>query len=236
MAFPLGQRVILKAEFRNDAGVLTNPGVVTLEVLTPQDEDLAPALVYTNPSAGKYEAALVLDLPGQWAWKWTGLGNGVDQAPEGTIEVLDSPFVTADSYDDEPGTNVADELRLRLGDTDRSSPLLTSAQLAWLLTKADNDVEAATLLGARLLAARFSRAYDVAEGDVRRSLSQQAKNYRDLVTTLEGSAGAVSAEPPIPQAGGLRRSEADTRDPDLVDSYFTLTNPGGWGPDERAWQ
>lgn len=228
-ATTLGQRVILAAEWKNDAGALTNPATVTLDILTPEDVALSPALIPTNPSTGVYEATLPLTASGQWAYRWTALGNGVDQVLEGLIDVGGSPFGGADAYDDQPGTNLHDELRLRLGDIDQAAPLFTEAQLAWLLTRSNDDMGAAVLLGARVLRARAARGVDVAEGDVRRSGSQEAKGLVELIGELQGAVAAAVA--PIPLAGGLLHSEAAGRDPDLVAPYFTTSEPFPWSDD-----
>lgn len=65
------------AEFRNSAGALVDPAVVTFRVDPPGDTAATDYIYETDvevvrDSLGVYHINLTLDDAGRWRWKWTG--------------------------------------------------------------------------------------------------------------------------------------------------------------------
>lgn len=117
-------------------------------------------------------------------------------------------------------TAAKDQVRLLIGDTDVTDALLQDEEIAYLLTQSASNVNVASVRACEAVAARFSRLADTQVDDVRVSLSQRAKGYRELAATLRGRialtgvtlfAGGVSV-------GAKESAEEDT---DRVPPIFT---------------
>lgn len=116
-------------------------------------------------------------------------------------------------------TAAKDQVRLLIGDTDVTDALLQDEEIAYLLTQSASNVNVASVRACEAVAARFSRLADTQVDDVRVSLSQRAKGYRELAATLRGRiATSVSLF-----AGGISVSakESAEEDTDRVPPIFT---------------
>ena len=84
-------RIVLK--FRNAAGRLADPTLVTLRLLKPDKSELSPAPTPTRLSTGVWTYDLDAEGLAPGVWTYRGEGNGlVDAAAEGTFEVVASAF------------------------------------------------------------------------------------------------------------------------------------------------
>ena len=90
MPFFVGQRILVEVEFRL-LGVPTDPTIVQVVSKSPVTDSQA-TLVYpdenlTRVDTGLYEAAIIVDDPGQWHFRAEGAGV-VDAVTEVALEVL----------------------------------------------------------------------------------------------------------------------------------------------------
>ncbi len=143
------------------------------------------------------------------------------------------------TYTGDPADRPVDAVRLYLGDT--AAPFaLTDEEIEFFLVAADAETLPAAVLGARAMAARFSKLVDASVGDVRKSYSQQYKHFAEVADKLAADVDAVTAGEavPVPWAGGISWAERDANaaDGDLVPAYFTegmdsrypVDTRGGW--------
>lgn len=142
-------------------------------------------------------------------------------------------------YGDDPANDPADELRLLVGDTG-TTPLLSDNEVAYFLAQGGAPL-AGAVRAANALASRFAQLVDSSVGDVRKSYSQRAKQYRELAADLTARDAEGYDAAPIPWAGGLYRDDPAYADPALVPLYFREgmdSLPGTTGtttaPDPRA--
>lgn len=84
----VGQLLTLTARFRNAAGDLTDPDVVTFTVSRPGTDwpDRETLDDVTHDSAGVFHAEFVPDQPGRWWWAAVASGT-VAAAGETSIDV-----------------------------------------------------------------------------------------------------------------------------------------------------
>ena len=92
--FFVGQRILVEVEFRL-LGVPTDPTIVQVVSKSPVTHSQA-TLVYpdenlTRVDTGLYEAAIIVDDPGQWHFRAEGAGV-VDAVTEVALEVLPTGF------------------------------------------------------------------------------------------------------------------------------------------------
>ncbi len=144
------------------------------------------------------------------------------------------------TYTGAPASRPIDAVRFHLGDT--AAPFaLTDEEITWLLAAAADDQLAAALVGARGMAAKFSRLVDATVGDVQKSYSQQYKHFAEVVERLSTDVDTAAAADavPVPWAGGISYAERDANDGDgdLVPPYFyegmddrpgTVATRDGW--------
>ncbi len=143
--------------------------------------------------------------------------------PIDTLSVTATFAVAGGSYTGDPANVPGDAVRLYLGDT--TAPFtLSDSEIAWFLTRADDDALVAALAGARATAARFSRLVDSSVGDIQKSYSQRYKHFAEVADDLAGDVDTATAAAavPIPWAGGISWSEREANDTngDLVPPYF----------------
>jgi hypothetical protein len=82
----VNERVDLRTTLRDPDGTPTNATVV-LTVYAPDGTTSTPAL--SNPSTGVYEASVLVDQAGEWAYRWASTGL-VEVVDGGTFTVVDS--------------------------------------------------------------------------------------------------------------------------------------------------
>lgn len=100
------------------------------------------------------------------------------------------------TYSGDPSASPLDEVRFLLSDTDTTAPLLSNAEITYLLAQNGQNVLIAAIHGAETLAGRFARLAGVTRriGDltVAQSQSGQAAEYRALAGDLRKRALAQS--------------------------------------------
>jgi hypothetical protein len=216
---------------------------------TPETSDFVAAtwetVAFTPP---KYYARLLIGpsgdvvlAPGTYrVWLKVTDNPEVPVLPIDTLAVLGTFAVSGGTYSNDPANVPADQVRFLLGDT--TAPfLLSDAEVAWLLTTADDVALTAAASGAGGLAARFAGLVDATTGDVSKSYSQKAKGYAELAKRLAAAAvTAASGEAvPVPWAGGISWSERDTNaaDSDLTAPYFYegMDSRPGTTSDRAGW-
>ena len=139
------------------------------------------------------------------------------------------------TYGGDPDANARDAIRFLTGDTDTNDQLLSDEEIAWVNKEVTGSTAATTGLydaayrGCLTIAAKFSRLADQAVGDLRVSMSQKAKAYRDQAEVVKGLA-AREGNTPTPYAGGISigDKDVDRDDSDRVDPWIRagqFTNP-----------
>ena len=126
-------------------------------------------------------------------------------------------------------TTERDQIRLAIGDTIESDPLLSDEEIAQLYTQA-GSVSGAAIAGLRSLAAKYSRLSDISVETVSKRYSQRASNYLAMATALEVQ-GAKSGATAGPAATGISLSEmasaaADPDRPPSQNSQRMFDNQG----------
>lgn len=132
------------------------------------------------------------------------------------------------AYSDQPATNDIDKVRLMLGDTDCTDPLLSDNEINWLIS-ATEEVTAAAAMGAKSIAGKFARKVSNTTGRVRKELSDLFDHYMALEKNLRdlAAAGGIGSAG-IPSVSGvftaLTKDAAltDAQDPDLVQPAFEV--------------
>lgn len=94
------------------------------------------------------------------------------------------------TYSGDPSESDLDYVRWLVGDTTSADQLAQDEEIEAAIARF-GVLELAGAHVARGIAARFARLFDKAAGDVRKNLSQQAKNYKAIADELEASAAAA---------------------------------------------
>jgi len=117
------------------------------------------------------------------------------------------------TYTNNPAGSQRDEVRLTVGDTDASDPLVSDEEIAYALTKTGSVLGASAQM-ARAIAAKFARLVTSAVGSVSESASDLWQHYKELADELELQAATLS----MPSFGGLTVGEhlSDAQDTGLV--------------------
>lgn len=121
------------------------------------------------------------------------------------------------TYDESELDIPRNQVRLKLGDVDRSDPQLQDEEIDQFLAETDS-VDGATFRAARALAARYSRSVDKWVGDLKILASQRSRHYLELAKALSSSALIHG----VPSAGGVFQSDKDAMEQDssLVQPFF----------------
>lgn len=91
MDVTVGQRIIVEGEFRL-AGVAKDPLLVRFFMRGPSGALITiayPDNAVVRRSTGRYEASVVVDVPGTWYFRWEGSGV-IDAVEELTVPVRGS--------------------------------------------------------------------------------------------------------------------------------------------------
>ncbi len=96
------------------------------------------------------------------------------------------------TYSGDPSLSDLDMVRWLVGDTDSSDQIVLDEEIDAAVDRYGSPERAAGKI-ALGISAKFARLYDKAAGDVRKSMSQKAENYRKLGDELmAASLGAAS--------------------------------------------
>lgn len=132
----------------------------------------------------------------------------------------------AAAYSNEPATQDVDKVRLLLGDTDCTQPLLSDNEINWLVSVTE-EVTAAAAMGAKAIAGKFARKVSNTTGRVRKELSDifdhymaLEKNLRDLASAGGIASGGIPSVAPVFTALTFDGARSDASDPDKVQPVF----------------
>ena len=101
-SYPMGQRIVMSADFKNVAGVAADPDT-SATLIYIDGEDVKTTVLtgaLDHPSTGRYELGLKLPKDGDkavkpWEYRFEGVSaaaDGVNSADEGRFEVEPSVF------------------------------------------------------------------------------------------------------------------------------------------------
>lgn len=93
------------------------------------------------------------------------------------------------TYSGDPKTSPQDELRFTIGDTTEADPLLSDAELDFLLDANGGNVRRAAVSACRAGLAKLSREADLSSGATSISASQRREGLEKLLSELKQSAG-----------------------------------------------
>lgn len=82
-------------------------------------------------------------------------------------------------------TEDRDKVRLTIGDTDATDPLLQDDEVAYFLELQDNDVKLASASAAEAIAAKYARGYTFATDGQTFNRSDRVKHYMQLAAVLD---------------------------------------------------
>jgi len=151
------------------------------------------------------------------------------------------------SYSGDPDSSALNAIRFLIGDTDTNDQLLANEEISWVnkqvtgsTTSSDSLYDVASRC-CTTVASKFSRLADQSIGDMRVSMSQKAKAYREQADELKALAGREGSVP-IPYAGGLTVSdkEIDADNTNQIQGWiqtgqFTNKNQGGEKATVSEW-
>lgn len=126
------------------------------------------------------------------------------------------------TYTDDPENVARDAVRLLVGDTDSSDPLLSDAEVAFYLSENGSNNYRAGSEACKAIAAKLARLPDLKTGRVTISNSDRAKAFLDLADKLARKALSFVA----PYAGGISKADKETQEEntDRVEPFFTRTS------------
>lgn len=124
------------------------------------------------------------------------------------------------TYTADPQNVQLDAMRLLIGDTDSTAPLLQDSECNYFLSLNSNTFLAASE-SCKAISAKFARLADTTVDSVSIKHSQKAKQYAELGENLERKVKIMGA---LPFAGGISRQEIanNWNDNDLVKPSFSL--------------
>lgn len=124
------------------------------------------------------------------------------------------------TYSGDPNKSAKDQTRFLLGDTDKSDPLLSDAEIVWALSVYQNVPQNAAIRLCESIIAKFSRLTSEAVGQVRIEFQQKVENYRAMLRDLRSR---LAMEDAAPYAGGISVSDkqSNAANTDRVRPDFT---------------
>jgi hypothetical protein len=122
-----------------------------------------------------------------------------------------------------------DAVRLLIGDTDSTNPLMQDEEINYFLSKRPNTYGTAAEC-CRSLAVRFSSSATTAAGDTKIAYSDLAKAFAARATAFESQAANSGAG--MPYAGGISQADKENQleDPDRVTPQFALGDDDNFIP------
>lgn len=87
------------------------------------------------------------------------------------------------TFGNDPVNSRLDRIRIIIGDTEPSEPLIDDETLLWIISNEPNDLLAASK-AASIIAARFARQADISVGDLAVKFSQLADSFTELADRL----------------------------------------------------
>ena len=93
--YNMGNNIRCSVSFRNLAGALANPTVVTFRYQDPSGNEtiltLPPDAAIVNDGTGQYHSDITIDEEGLWYYRWEGTGALI-AAAEFYFQIRDSEF------------------------------------------------------------------------------------------------------------------------------------------------
>lgn len=136
------------------------------------------------------------------------------------------------TYTDSPATVPRDAVRLLIGDTDSTDPLLSDAEVDYYLSENGSNTYRAASEACQAIVSKLARTPDFSTVSVKITNSERAARFETLAKTLSEKflAGTV-----MPFAGGISKAskQAYEDDTDRVEPFFmrqTHTAPGTENP------
>lgn len=124
------------------------------------------------------------------------------------------------SYDpDNLATSTRDQVRFLLGDTDPEEPLLSDAEVDYLVST-EGVAQQAAAIGAERLAARYARETSRSMGSLSISADQKSRHFRELAEQLRQELATRAGAPWA--AITTTRKDALEDDTSLVDKNFRI--------------
>lgn len=124
------------------------------------------------------------------------------------------------TYSNSPSSSNRDAIRVLLGDTNSSDPLLTDEEIAFFLAQFPGNIYSAAAMGAQAIAAKYARlATEKEVGDLRIEYGLRHEHFLALSGTL---ADQSALTPSTPYLGGksISDKEANYEDTDIVQPHF----------------
>jgi hypothetical protein len=136
------------------------------------------------------------------------------------------------NYTGRPADNERDKVRFLIGDTCSEDQLVSDEEIAYAISVYSN-LNLASAMILRSLAAKFSRMVTNKVGDVSSNCTDMAKAFADRAKELDPSGITTAPDPALPVFGGLTISGKETldSDTDAVQPSFrknTGDMPGSW--------
>lgn len=117
------------------------------------------------------------------------------------------------TYDD-PLAHPRDAVRLLIGDTDSSDPLITDQEVAYALDLWNDDHYDAGSYLCEVIAAKFAREVTHSADGLSYSASELYRHYSELADRLAKTGKKIRRRGATPYAGGFSRSERIKADQD----------------------
>ena len=114
-----------------------------------------------------------------------------------------------------------DAVRLTIGDTESSDPLLSDEEICWLYRQ-EGDLTLAALACCRAIRAKLSKLVDFSADGTAMQLSQKVRQYAALEEELRTALGYTA----IPYAGGLLVAEKESWDENTADTQPAFRRDG----------
>lgn len=127
------------------------------------------------------------------------------------------------------GTSGKDQVRLLIGDTDSTNPLLQDEEIAYFLSKRPNSYGAAAEC-CRTLSTRFASSATTTAGDTKIAYSDIAKAFAARAQAFESQAANSGAG--LPYAGGISQADKQSQieNTDRVPPQFALGDDDNFIP------
>lgn len=104
------------------------------------------------------------------------------------------------------------KVRFRVGDTDSNDPLLTDAEVDFVLDDSNDDFLVASVKACRAIVAKLAREVNASAAGINSSRQSKFEQYRKLLEDLE--ADVVSSGAASTYVGGISKDREQTADED----------------------
>jgi hypothetical protein len=127
------------------------------------------------------------------------------------------------SYSGDPADSTLDQVRFISGFTDNDDQRIMDREITWLLTENGSDPYRAAVKALSFVSAKVASLADKEVGDLKITLSQQAKGYREAAKAVEKEQKNIALLRLAPYAGGI-----SIADKDLTRADTDFPQPTAW--------